>query len=1412
MDADKDAAHLAAKLSTFLEQQLQGFEKKTKISRQKKSRSAPILGHIDPLPKPKADRARPIKPHENSPFLGINLLPPEKQAAEAEPSQLRQKSNRLNVPLSRPGSTTTRATRASQTGRVTSAASTRRAPSRQSRAAAYGSVAGDFIKFPNAVPFHKSPVVTVHPKANKHIKSPFKQNANTIELEVSNVAPGQDLKEKTALATYHVSRVLAQQPVKQETKHFGRLRKGKLKPLLEPVVLDGPSIEQCRGIVADAHCYMASPSKSSLRREQLLNSLTKDYIRERPRTAESMHHTSEASDTEDRQRELEEDYDDFEEEEPEDEDYVDYDVELDENVVPPNGYNVDMSHIPGAEMSEENLMTAEQEKESDINNLHQIKESPEQDMQVPTEAVLGVTVTNQQKPRVGSAKTILRDPNRPVTANEEIGRRGSAKTVRFKDFSSEADTKAGGDMLVQQVTSSLVIEQSEVTSPQGLSHSDTAQSSNEKYDSKVSEQGDVIKEKDQGQKNDVNTGAEHSVPNSETTTDSQGVAGIESLKEVAVEEKSETDDKKSSGKVSCKDDVVDESVKKDRDDDNDDDLSHYPSNQNDGKSSTCRTQAPAFGGNNSITDQVNGGTDTKGGGNSDCDSKGKQNTDNQRKESGSELSGKIDESEKQNPNVITQEQFQSYIRGHAEMALQFSQFLIDKNHYQKFTRRPNSASMNVRSRPSSGKKDSLRKRPLSAGANKCNSSSQNQGRASPRRTQRPGSSSSAGKRPGSRIGFTSPDRPRSPEKDQRWVSTSKSQKSSPRKVDSLKPTVSKPPTGAENKQLKTGRRSRTRCQQKKLSPKKENLHLKQGDIFLHSSRVSDPMSNSRTGHGTRESSRANLHIDLSNIDDEGCGRAYTMDHETYEGTCGICGLEADMCICPNSTLKSNHGEIAKAAHDEILEDFDDDELGIYEDSGESDAESENVDTILTLEEMENSLSQVQLDINRKCVGLEKMNRIIESSFSMGEYDIEGMEDPDMLKLDIDSVIKEMAPEVISGGAASYREDTERFWMSTDCKRLLASYRYKCMTGGTDCAEMSSSLVVPNSNRHNDGAEDTVVFLSSRKQDGITEEKVLYSSRQEKQMDTIDLVARETAMRNQGSAETSIHERKTSQSDQPKSCQSLAWNQSCDNVSDSGCGSEVEQSLLDDYEGLSRGGSAADSVVDKDDAESKNKVSTPAEEDSRPDVTGLKVIATTKTLSAPSRCDKNLEDDHTPVAPYPPICFRINAKPPEGHMYYFAYGTDMNPNRFGTYIRKKACTRLWGLLFGFQLKFNKRGADIEAGGFPNIEFNPFSSVEGVVYTITQSELALLDQCTGYPEHYEHVMVPVWMCNSSDPSTLGVAQYCVPAVTYVAQDKWITREDYPLEFEYNLHQCLKSCDMLSPAYKQHLFQMQGSAQVW
>ncbi|KAL3872141.1 hypothetical protein ACJMK2_040092 [Sinanodonta woodiana] len=163
---------------------------------------------------------------------------------------------------------------------------------------------------------------------------------------------------------------------------------------------------------------------------------------------------------------------------------------------------------------------------------------------------------------------------------------------------------------------------------------------------------------------------------------------------------------------------------------------------------------------------------------------------------------------------------------------------------------------------------------------------------------------------------------------------------------------------------------------------------------------------------------------------------------------------------------------------------------------------------------------------------------------------------------------------------------------------------------------------------------------------------------------------------------------------------------------------------------------------------------------------FQLVATAKMLLKPRNQKK---DRAGPVPPFPPLYFSINARPPKGYLYYFAYGPEMNPDRFSMYIHRQIQTRFWGTLFGFSLVFNKR-------------------VCGSIYLCSF-------------QHYEHLVLPVMMCNSLDPEQYGVAQYCVPALTYIAQDDW-TEKDITLNCDYSVKQSLKGGDLLTPEYRNFL----------
>ncbi|XP_074655443.1 uncharacterized protein LOC141909015 isoform X2 [Tubulanus polymorphus] len=216
-------------------------------------------------------------------------------------------------------------------------------------------------------------------------------------------------------------------------------------------------------------------------------------------------------------------------------------------------------------------------------------------------------------------------------------------------------------------------------------------------------------------------------------------------------------------------------------------------------------------------------------------------------------------------------------------------------------------------------------------------------------------------------------------------------------------------------------------------------------------------------------------------------------------------------------------------------------------------------------------------------------------------------------------------------------------------------------------------------------------------------------------------------------------------------------------------------------------------------------------DMTPEPRELEILATQKPMSKTKEDICTRYKPKQPVAQCFPVCFHINAKPPAGKLYYFAYGLTMNCSRMQSYLQREVSERFWAILFGFSLVFNKKGLDLEAGSFPNIEFNPYSSVEGCVYAITPKELEVLDHCMGCPKYCVRAAFPVWLQNAQvqtgGEDQLGVAQYCVPAVTYIAQDDWTDNEKSSVPTEATFEECWKSADVLSPQYKQYLLRIIG-----
>ena len=88
------------------------------------------------------------------------------------------------------------------------------------------------------------------------------------------------------------------------------------------------------------------------------------------------------------------------------------------------------------------------------------------------------------------------------------------------------------------------------------------------------------------------------------------------------------------------------------------------------------------------------------------------------------------------------------------------------------------------------------------------------------------------------------------------------------------------------------------------------------------------------------------------------------------------------------------------------------------------------------------------------------------------------------------------------------------------------------------------------------------------------------------------------------------------------------------------------------------------------------------------------------------------------------------------VFYFAYGSNMNPDRMrerGAHFAK----RYRHSLPGYSLKFNKLSYKEPRTGCANIVPDKGGVVEGIVYEITVEGLYALDKFEGYPVHYDRV---------------------------------------------------------------------------
>lgn len=87
--------------------------------------------------------------------------------------------------------------------------------------------------------------------------------------------------------------------------------------------------------------------------------------------------------------------------------------------------------------------------------------------------------------------------------------------------------------------------------------------------------------------------------------------------------------------------------------------------------------------------------------------------------------------------------------------------------------------------------------------------------------------------------------------------------------------------------------------------------------------------------------------------------------------------------------------------------------------------------------------------------------------------------------------------------------------------------------------------------------------------------------------------------------------------------------------------------------------------------------------------------------------------------------------------YFAYGSNMNPNRM-EYRGADIYSMRPAVLNGFELVFNKLSSSTPGEGFANIQKKEGSVVEGILYETTLKGIRNLDHYEKYPREYDRTL--------------------------------------------------------------------------
>jgi gamma-glutamylcyclotransferase (GGCT)/AIG2-like uncharacterized protein YtfP len=118
--------------------------------------------------------------------------------------------------------------------------------------------------------------------------------------------------------------------------------------------------------------------------------------------------------------------------------------------------------------------------------------------------------------------------------------------------------------------------------------------------------------------------------------------------------------------------------------------------------------------------------------------------------------------------------------------------------------------------------------------------------------------------------------------------------------------------------------------------------------------------------------------------------------------------------------------------------------------------------------------------------------------------------------------------------------------------------------------------------------------------------------------------------------------------------------------------------------------------------------------------------------------------------------------------YFAYGSNMDVERLRDRC-PSAVVRGTGSLAGYRLVFNICSSGWNCGA-ANVVPDPSSVVWGVVASVSDEDLRVLDRFEGHPDHYQRVSLPVMIGSAVSPmwTYVAPAEHAVvlPSAAYMA----------------------------------------------